>query len=160
MLEFLKATICFNLPPVRRCSRNDVCKCDKFSSLHNWWTTRGDSARPASSTGLSERGGTLFQKVFILNYYLYQGRPLPESLYPCLLFVLGTPSSISPLFFDYYYLVLGAPTFGKILSLKGLLLSFTCQQFHHPRRMILLFKPYQISSLAQEFPIDNYFMIT
>jgi len=76
MLEFLKATICFNLPPVRRCSRNDVCKCDKFSSLHNWWSTRGDSARPASSTGLSERGSTLFQKDFISTYYISNKKKL------------------------------------------------------------------------------------
>jgi len=35
-------------------------------AFYNWWTTRGDRARPASSTGLIARGGTLFQEIFIL----------------------------------------------------------------------------------------------
>jgi len=34
----------------------DVCKCDEFTCLCNWWTTQGDSARPASLTGWSARG--------------------------------------------------------------------------------------------------------
>jgi len=68
MLEFFQATICFNLPPVRCCGRKDVCKCDSHTCLPKWWTTRGDSARPASSTGLSKRGDTLFQKLFIPTF--------------------------------------------------------------------------------------------
>jgi len=52
----LKTTINFNLPTVRPCGRNDVCKCENHTGLHNRWTTRGDSERPASSTGWSARG--------------------------------------------------------------------------------------------------------
>ena len=71
MLEFFKATISFNLPPVRLCGCKDVCKCDFDTCLHNWWTTRGDSGRLASSTGWSARGDTLFQKILTLLHYLY-----------------------------------------------------------------------------------------
>ena len=91
MLEFFQATTRFNLPPVRQCGCKVVCKCDSHTCLHKWWTTRGDSGRLASWTGWSERGGALFQKLFILNHCLYWGHPLPETPYCCLLLVLGRP---------------------------------------------------------------------
>jgi len=81
----LKTTINFNLPTVRQCGRKGVCKCDNHTCLHNRWTTQGDSVRPASSTGWSARGDAPCQNLFTLVYYLYWGRPLPESLYSCLL---------------------------------------------------------------------------
>jgi len=46
----------------------------------NRWTTRGDSGRPASSTGCSARGDALFQKLLILKNPLYRGRPLTKKL--------------------------------------------------------------------------------
>jgi len=76
----LKATINFNLPPVRYYDCNVIGKCDEIACLYNWWTTRGDSARPASSTGWSERGDTLFQKVLILMFINYiGGHRLPKT---------------------------------------------------------------------------------
>jgi len=53
---YLRGYNIFNLPPVRQCGRNVVCKCDNHTCYHNRLTTQGDSARPASSTGWSARG--------------------------------------------------------------------------------------------------------
>ena len=76
----LKATINFNLPPVRPCGRNVVFKCDNHTCLHNRWTTQGDSVRPASSTGWSTRGDAPSKKLLILMNSLYWRRPLPKKL--------------------------------------------------------------------------------
>jgi len=82
MLEFFQATTSFNLPPVRQCGAKVFANVIAMPAFTNRWTTRGDSARLASSTGWSARGDALFQELFILNscLYLYWGLPLPKKI--------------------------------------------------------------------------------
>ena len=102
MLEFFQATTSFNLPPVRQCGRKGVCKCDEFTCLNNWWTTRGDSARLASSTGWSARGTPSSKKSFLLIISVIGGTLFQKHLYSSLLLLLVT--SVSCLLVSSLYL--------------------------------------------------------
>jgi len=96
MLEFLQATISFNLPPVRLCAAKafaNVIAIPAFTTggqqgeIAQDWRLRQAGAKegaPSSRNSLSSIlayiciGGTLFQKILINNYYLYWGHSLPK----------------------------------------------------------------------------------
>ena len=63
----LKTTINFNLPTVRQCACNSVCKCDESTCLHKWWTTQG-IAQDRRLRRAGAQGGTPPARISLLLF--------------------------------------------------------------------------------------------